>query len=159
MLVAGLWSFVIECENLLTTSRADLNELAQSGHRGLRKLLTTRHHVPPKLLQEFDDLIELRNEMIHPVPLPVGTPDGFPDYLRHLKEGGLMESTGRADADYRFLAQLASHRLFTWACRVTKDLFGSVASSDCGIRMDARRFVDFFANFDLEPPEDPAGGA
>src|SRR5713226_4632054 len=73
--------------------------------------------------------IAVRNEMVHPVPLPTGTGDDCPTHLRHLKQTGLLESTGEA-TDCRFMEQLASHRLFDWSCRVTRDLFQCVVNSN-----------------------------
>jgi hypothetical protein len=129
VLLAALQSFIIEYECTLGWDRTCLEPLTQSGFGGLLKLLETRYRVGGKLLEEARDLIEVRNEMIHPVPLPTGTEDNCPAYLRHLKEQGLLESTGEA-TDYCFMAQLASHRLFAWSCRVTRDLFQRVANSN-----------------------------
>jgi len=79
------------------------------------------YNVPSALRQEIWELSEIRNEIIHPAHMPAGTADNWPEYLRSVKEKGLLQSTGRSDSDYILLAQIASHRLFTWACRVVTD--------------------------------------
>lgn len=129
LLVSALQSFIIEYESLLSFDRSCLEPLTRGGLSGLRDLLETRYRVRGKLLEEAGLLIEVRNEMVHPVPLPTGSPDNWPGYLRPLKEAGLLRSTGRVP-DYVFPEQLASHKLFAWSCRVTRDLFAYVAASD-----------------------------
>ncbi|HXX22268.1 MAG TPA: hypothetical protein VEO19_03865 [Terriglobia bacterium] len=129
LLVSALQSFVIEYECLLSSDRTCLEPLTRGGLAGLREMLETRYRVRGKLLEEAGLLIEVRNEMVHPVPLPTGSSDNCPEYLRPLKEAGLLSSTGRVP-DYVFPEQLASHKLFAWSCRVTRDLFAHVAASD-----------------------------
>jgi hypothetical protein len=53
----------------------------------LPSLTETRYGVSGGLLEELRDLIEIRNEIMHPVPLPVGTAANSPDYLRRVKKG------------------------------------------------------------------------
>lgn len=77
---------------------------------------------PQPLIEETEYLIEIRNEIIHPVHRPSGTRDNWPDYLLPLKEKGLLQTTGNTDGDYILLDQIASHRLFSWACEVARDV-------------------------------------
>ena len=129
LLVSALQSFVIEYECMFQGDRACLEPLTRGGLTGLVELLETRYGVQGKLLEEARGLIEVRNEMVHPVPLPTGTEDDCPTHLRHLKQAGLLESTGEA-TDIPFMTQLASHRLFVWSFRVTRDLFQCVVNSN-----------------------------
>jgi len=96
----------------------------------LDTLVAKRYGITGSILEDFKDLIELRNELTHPVHLPTGTPDNWPDYLRRIKSLGLLNTTGRTDGDYDLLAQVASHRLFRWAFGVVKAVFQAIVSSD-----------------------------
>jgi len=149
VLVSALQSFVIEYECFLSSDRSCLKPLARSGLGRLVELLATRYHVQGNLLDEANDLIEVRNEMIHPVPLPTGTADNWPRYLRRVKDLGLAQSTGQA-TDYIFSDQLASHRLFAWSCRVTRDLFQHVASSNREKSLMQQVFVDQLTRIGFE---------
>lgn len=126
LLLAALHSFTIEYEGIGTLGSLPA-ELIEAP---LAKLMETRYGVSGGLLEELRDLIEIRNEIIHPVPLPTGTPDNWPDYLRRVKEKGRLCTTGDPEVDYIFLAQLASHRLFSWAVEVTKGLYTAVVYSN-----------------------------
>jgi hypothetical protein len=116
---------------------------------GLRELLETRYRVCGKLLEEAGLLIEVRNEMVHPVPLPVGGRDNCPEYLRRLKETGLLNSTGLA-TDYLFVDQMASHKLFAWSCRVTRDLAQYVVASDPDKSRLWQKMVDHITSIGFE---------
>ena len=74
--------------------------------------------------------MEIRNEIIHPVPLPTGTPDNWPDYLRRVKSKGLLSTTGKPNSDYVMLGQIASHKLFMWAIDVTEGLYKAIIESN-----------------------------
>lgn len=149
LLVSALQSFIIEYESILPSDSTCLEPLMRGGLGGLIQLLETRYAVQGKLLDEARNLLEVRNEMVHPVPLPTGTGDNWPTYLRKLKEDGLAESTGESP-DYNFMAQLGSHRLFAWACRVTHDLFQQVVYSNREKSAIFQGFVDEFEKFDFD---------
>lgn len=149
LLVSALQSFVIEYECLLSFDRSCLEPLTRGGLGGLRELLEKRYRVHGKLLEEAGLLIEVRNEMVHPVPLPEGSPDNCPEYLRPLKEAGLLKSTGE-ESDYVFEEQLASHKLFAWSCRVTRDLFQHVAASNPGKVAHWQEMVDHLTSIDFD---------
>lgn len=150
LLVSALQSFVIEYECTGSFNRAQLEPLTRSGQSGLLEMLETRYGAKGELLGEAKSLMEIRNEMTHPVPLPAGTADNCPEYLRQLKTAGLLESTGEA-TDYRFMAQLASHRLFAWSCRVTRDLFRCVITSNPKKPVKLlQQFVDYLTRIGFE---------
>jgi hypothetical protein len=127
MLLSSLRCLVVEYASFPPFDADALDELAAPDDFG--KMLT-RYGVEDPLRSEALLLQEVRNEIIHPVHRPTGTPDNCPDYLRPLKGQGLLQSTGRVDSDYIFLSQLQSHRLLKWACRVTGDLAARVIQSN-----------------------------
>ena len=99
------------------------------------------------LLENFNDLIELRNEIIRPARAPTGTPDNWPAYPARVKKLGVLESTGAADHGYVLLSQIASHRLFEWAVRVVRSLYKAVLQSD---PQRTSFFAPYLSSFD--PP-------
>jgi hypothetical protein len=141
MLLAALQALVAEFEFLLNPSGSgqppDVN----------RPEFLTRYEIAGSLLERYTDLIELRNEVIHPAHAPTGNADNWPDYLRRVKEAGLLNTTGDPRGDYILLSQLASHRLFTWAVAVTRELYEKVIESDPARATQFRRFLSSF-----EPP-------
>lgn len=118
LLFSALRAFLIECASgmyewsngedkaLLDRLAADANEIA---------LLKESYTLPSGLLCDLGLLYEVRNEMIHPAHRPTGTRDQTPEYLRALKERGLLQSSGDPNSDYPWMHQLQSHRLFEWA--------------------------------------------
>ena len=99
-------SFAVEFEGILILGPLP----AELSTDPLDKLMETRYSVSGSLLEDLRDLIEIRIEIIYPVPSPAGTPDNWPDYLRYVKQKGLLSSTGDPNADYIMLYQIASHR-------------------------------------------------
>lgn len=73
--------------------------------------------VPDDLARQLRQLLEVRHEIIHPAHQPGPEPHNTPAYLRSLRDDGLLQSTGK-DADYTWISQLQSHRLFRWAFEV-----------------------------------------
>ncbi|HXA78703.1 MAG TPA: hypothetical protein VNV41_16330 [Candidatus Acidoferrales bacterium] len=126
LLLAAVQSFAVEYEGMLSLEPLPIELSADS----LARLMETRYGVSGSILEDLRDLIEIRNEIIHPVPLPAGTADNWPEYLRRIKQKGLLSSTGRPDSDYIMLGQIASHRLFKWAIAVTKNLYAVIIASD-----------------------------
>ena len=126
LLLAAVHSFAVEYEGILNLEPLP----AELSTDSLSKLMETRYGLSGSPLDDLRDLIEIRNEIIHPIPLPAGTPDNWPDYLRHIKQKGLLSTTGDPNADFIMLAQIASHRLFEWAVEVTKVLYGAIVNSN-----------------------------
>jgi len=141
MLLAALQALVVEYEYLLNpTGRLappDINSPE----------FVRRYGIPDPLLDDFNDSIELRNEIIHPAHVPTGTPDNWPAYLRRVKDLGLLSTTGRSDGDYALLDQIASHRLFEWAITVVRSLYRLVIMSD---PRRAPSFMGFYKMFESE---------
>ena len=126
LLLAAAHSFAIEYEGILNSGPVP----AELSVDSLVKIMDNRYGVSGCLLQDLQDLVEIRNEIIHPVPLPAGTPDNWPDYLRRVKKKELLTTTGDPNADYILLAQIASHKLFAWAVEVTKCLYSAIINSN-----------------------------
>ena len=139
LLISSTHAFIVEYECELRPN---------SGFQridALDALLEQRYGVTGSLLEDFKDLIELRNELAHPLHHPLGTPDNWPEYLRRVKALGLLNSTGRPDGDYDLLSQIASHRLFRWAMEVVKRVFHAIVNSD---PQRAPLFKDRLSNFE-----------
>jgi hypothetical protein len=96
----------------------------------LPTILEQRYGVTGSLLEDFKDLYEIRNELMHPAHLPPGTPDNWPEYLRRIKYVVLLNTTGRPDGDHHLLGQIASHRLFRWAMGIANRVFQAIVQSD-----------------------------
>jgi hypothetical protein len=127
ILLAALQALVVEYEVIMNPQRTgepptDIN----------RREFVERYGISGDLLDNFNDLIEVRNEVVHPSHAPTGTSDNWPAYLARLKKLGVLESTGAPDHDYLLLSQIASHRLFEWAVGVVRELYQVVIRSDLG---------------------------
>jgi hypothetical protein len=122
MLLAALRTFVVEYERRpgQTAEPSDING----------SLFASRYAIDGALRDDLDALIELRNEIIHPAHVQTGSGDNWPVYLSDFKQKGLLNSTGDPQADYSLLSQIASHRLFAWAIRVTRSVYEKVVMSD-----------------------------
>jgi hypothetical protein len=141
ILLSALQALVVEYEFILnplaTAKPSDIN----------RNEFVARYKISGELLENFKDLIELRNEVLHPAHVPTGTPDNWPAYLARIKKLGVLESTGAPDHDYVLLSQIASHRLFEWAVQVTRGLYQVVIENDPQRRA---LFLPYLSSFD--PP-------
>lgn len=137
LLLSSIHSFIIEYEGMLSSQPLP-EDLAK---KELTALLERHYGISGDFLEEFRDLIEIRNEIIHPVPLPVGTLDNWPDYLRRIKQQGLLCSTGDPNADYLMLSQMASHDLFKWAVGITERVYEVIVNSDPSKAASYQHFV------------------
>jgi hypothetical protein len=138
LLLSAVHSFIIEYEGMLNLQPLSH---ALTAPNGLAVLLESRYCVSGDLLDDLRDMIEIRNEIIHPVPLPVGTPDNWPDYLRHVKERGLLCTTGDPNADFIMFSQIRSHKLFQWAVGITELLYANIVNSNATKAPMFQRFV------------------
>ena len=115
-LLAAFRCLLIEVNDGVLTdlvSREDaLASLAKS--RNEISFLEDWYTIPAELLADLRLLQEVRNEIVHPSHRPGPEADNTPTYLRSLKDRGLLQSTGK-EADYIWIGQLQSHRLFRWA--------------------------------------------
>jgi hypothetical protein len=127
MLLSSLRCLMVEYESYPPEDKAALESLTKPNDFST---MWHRYAVPETLRIEAELLQEVRNEILHPAHRPTGTRDNWPEYLRKLKDRGLTQSRGRADSDYILLSQMQSHRLFSWAYRVTRDLAAQILSSN-----------------------------
>jgi hypothetical protein len=127
MLLTALRCLMVEYESARPTNEATLEKLTKPNDF---LAMLEYYRAPNELMGEARLLCEIRNEIIHPAHLPAGTSDNWPDYLRELKNRGLLQTTGNISADYVFFSQMKSHRLFSWASRVTRDIAKCILESD-----------------------------
>ncbi|MCL5284263.1 MAG: hypothetical protein M1313_00650 [Nitrospirae bacterium] len=127
MIFSALRCLMIEYESVSPPNRTALKVLTEPND--FLKMLD-HYKVTGQLLKEANLLNEIRNEIVHPAHLPTGTPDNWPEYLQEIKKMGLLQSTGKVEADYAFFAQMSSHKLFSWACCVAQDIAACIVKSD-----------------------------
>ena len=94
-----------------------LDQLANSSNDV--RVVLDRYALPDGVKRNLQLLLDVRHEIVHPAHRPGGEVNNTPEYLRELRERGLLQSTGK-DADYIWLSQLQSHRLFIWAFEVVR---------------------------------------
>lgn len=75
---------------------------------------------PENLKKKLVLLYEVRNEIVHPAHAPSEEKNNTPAYLSSLREEGLLQSAGTG-ADYIWVDQLQSHRLFVWAFDIVRE--------------------------------------
>src|ERR1039457_3171453 len=124
LLISSIHAFMVEYENMLRP-KSDLTKILDPP-----AILERRYGVAGSLLDDFKDLYEIRNELMHPAHLPPGTPDNWPEYLRRIKDIGLLNTTGRSDGDHHLLGQIASHRLFRWAMGIANRVFQAIVQRE-----------------------------
>jgi hypothetical protein len=124
MLIAGFEGFLIEHQHLLKENR-ELQTFA--GIHDLSKVLKL-YPLPDDLRRDMEALIELRNQILHPSPVPFGEP-GWPDSLERLRLHKVLDgNTPQSGADV--LALLANHRVFIWAVEKCAETLDVVTASD-----------------------------
>jgi len=142
MLLSSLRCLVVEYASYPPVDTSTLEALTKPNDFAL---MLDKYRIDDPLRSEALLLQDVRNEIIHPAHGPSGTPDNLPDYLRTLKERGLLQSTGRNDSDYVFFSQLQSHRLFIWSGQLTRDIVERILQSD---PRKAPVLGDFLSNYD-----------
>jgi hypothetical protein len=142
LLVASIYALIIECESLGVLGPPAVDPMA-----ALSKVLKTRYGVSGELLKDFQCLCEVRNEILHPIPLPTGTADNWPNYLRRIKEKKLLVEHPDSNVHYTFFDQLASHDLFAWSVYVTYGVYQALISYIPNRGMMLEFFLTTFGNF------------
>ena len=113
----------------------------------LPEVLSTRYGLSGELLTDFECLCEIRNEIVHPVPLPPGPSDNWPEYLRRVKNKKITIEHPEPNVHYTFFAQMASHDLFAWSVFVTHHAYEAVIHSFPDRGGLLQFFLTTFSNF------------
>lgn len=142
LLLSSLTSLIIECESIGVVTAPAVEPLEP-----LSNVLNMRYGLSGELLQDFECLCEIRNEIVHPVPLPPGTSDNWPEYLRRVKNKKITIEHPERNAHYTFFAQMASHDLFAWSVFVTYHAYEAVIHSFPDRGGLLQFFLTTFSNF------------
>jgi hypothetical protein len=124
VLMAGLEAFLIEHQHLLNDS-SNIQILA--GVDPVRDVLKL-YPMSDELRQDLMALIEVRNQIVHPSPVPFGKPE-WPKSLQRLRDRKVLDGDAPQSGTHA-LALLASHRLFEWAVGRCADALDVIAASD-----------------------------
>ncbi|MGH9878255.1 MAG: hypothetical protein ACRD5H_11505, partial [Nitrososphaerales archaeon] len=73
-----------------------------------------------QVIRDLELVIEVRHEIVHPMPFPTGTQWNVPSNLLRLHQMGLLISTGQSDSDYTFCDKLRSYALGYWCWEVVE---------------------------------------
>jgi len=140
----------------LDGSATDMSHLAQDPNEV--KFICDKYLVNQSTLAEnLTVLYEVRNEIVHPAHKPAGTKDNTPINMAQLRERGLLQSTGKADADYTWIEQLQSHRLFRWSFETVGQIAEQVLTQHCAFdHISSSRIESYqrYRKYDL-PLEQP----
>jgi hypothetical protein len=147
LLLSSLYALIIECESMGLVTAPDVDPM-----KSLPEVIGTKYGLSGEALKDFECLCEIRNEMVHPVPLPTGTSDNWPEYLRRIKSKKLLAAHPDPNTNYIFFGQLASHELFAWAVYVTYRAYRAVIGSVPDRGMLLEFFFTTFGNFAPEKP-------
>jgi hypothetical protein len=142
LLLSSLTSLIIECESIGVVTAPAVEPLEPLSH-----VLSTRYGLSGEMLKDFECLCEIRNEIVHPVPLPPGTSDNWPEYLRRVKNKKVTIEHPEPNVHYTFFAQMASHDLFAWSVFVTYHAYEAVIHSFPDRGGLLQFFLTTFSNF------------
>jgi hypothetical protein len=142
LLLTSLSALIIECESIGVPTPPTLDPL-----QPLPKLLSERYHMSGELLKDFECLCEIRNEIVHPVVLPTGSKDNWPEYLRRVKNKRVLVEHPNPGSHYT----MASHDLFAWAVAITREAYKAVIYSYPNDGRLIEIFLATFASFASDP--------
>ncbi len=126
LLFSALRAFLIECNSGAYGVESDKKALARlAKDPNELDLLRDNYALRSDLLEKLSLLYEARNEIIHPSHRPCGTTDSTPEYIRPLKELGVLETTNAA-SDYPWMFQLQSHQLFLFAFSLIEQIIAAI---------------------------------
>jgi hypothetical protein len=124
VLIAGVESFLIEHQNLLQDS-SRIRTLA-----GIKEipLVLRLYPMPDEVRLDMEAVIEIRNHIVHPSPLPFGKPEWPACLQRLLDRQVLVGDAPQSGTDV--LALLANHAVLEWAVLQSAKVLELVAASD-----------------------------
>ena len=124
VLIAGVESFLIEHQNMLKDS-SSIKTLA--GIQAIAEVLKL-YPLPSEMRLDMDAVIEVRNQIVHPSPLPFGRAE-WPKSLARLRDKKVLDgNTPQSGTDV--LSLLANHNVFEWSVRKSAETLMLVAASD-----------------------------
>jgi hypothetical protein len=124
VLMAGVEAFLIEHQHLLKDSSSIQTLAGVSSVRDVLKL----YPLMDELRQDLEALIEIRNQIVHPSPVPFGKPE-WPESLQRLHDRKVLDGNTPQSGAHA-LALLAPHRVFGWAVERCAEALDVVALSD-----------------------------
>lgn len=145
LLFSTLRALLIECNSgMYANFEADQAALARlATEMNELAFIRDKYGIDKALLDQLTLVYEIRNEMVHPAHRPAGTKDMTPDYLRPLKDMGILRSSGDPNGDYPWMHQLQSHKLFSHAFHLIEQVASVVIPlheidpNICRMRVDA----------------------
>lgn len=124
VLLAGVEAFVIEHQHILKDSS---RLILLAGVDPLKEVLKL-YPIANDLRTDIEALIEIRNQIVHPSPVPFGKPE-WPGSLERLHALGVIAGNA-PESGANALAMLGSHRVFEWAVERCAQTLDVVADSD-----------------------------
>jgi hypothetical protein len=124
VLLAGVEAYLIQHQHLLKDS-SGMKVLA--GVDQLKEVVKL-YPLSAELQADIEALIEIRNQIVHPSPLPFGQPE-WPASLKRLHELKVIEGN-TPESGANALAMLGTHRVFEWAVERCAQALDLVADSD-----------------------------
>ena len=73
-----------------------------------------------QIIKDLALVIEVRHEIVHPMPLSTGTPWNIPENFLPLHRAGILISKGHPNDDYLFTDKLRSYALAYWCWEVVQ---------------------------------------
>lgn len=142
ILLSGVEAYLIEHQHLLRSPAAE----KRAGFDGLKAVLG-EYKLSETLSDDVCTLIEIRNEIVHPIALPLREQNW--ECLGRLYKLGLLRDIGSETAPcgenpsppvhhcpepprsgYEMLSRISSHKLFEWSIGRICDLLVAIAKSD-----------------------------
>lgn len=108
------------------------------------------------ILENVALAVEIRNEIVHAVPVPIGTLWNVPAKLLPLHEMGVLMTTGKAEADYTLHDKFRSYALAYWCWEQTDLAVGLLVKHVEGDQEPGWTAQNFSAYKVLCPPKELA---
>ncbi len=99
-------------------------------------------------------VVEVRNEIVHPMPFATGTQWNVPNNLVPLHETGLLISTEKPDSDYTFSDKVRSYALGYWCWEVVETCVHLLVEHLKPDQQASWTAQNFSAYKDICPPKD-----
>ena len=107
-----------------------------------------------QIIKDLALVIEVRHEIVHPMPLSTGTPWNIPENFLPLHRAGILISKGHPDDDYLFIDKLRSYALAYWCWEVVQSCVSLLVEHLKPDQYVAWTAPNFFAHKALCAPKD-----